>query len=329
MIFNKNHNGAAELKSLLGFLYASNTFANIATDVMLAQEDLAEIISQAVMEKAETHYHSANYNTGAQYALLDKLVAHIQLPVAYYAYAAYAAHTDVSHGDDGRKVVIDSENQKMAWEWMIDRDEDAVINKAHKTTDRLISFLEKNAANITEWKDSEARKTANGLIIPTAKVFNQIFPIDNSSRFFITIIPFIAEAQRKHILPVLGPVRYKDVVDALKAGTYTDADNMLMLLRVPLAYFSLSLAVKRLSVRILPNGIFQDYVSDTLSRKAKQPADADTRNAVAQMLYNDATFELQNLQKTIAKLDADAANIDYTPPSPSDYIKPDNKIFRL
>jgi hypothetical protein len=330
MIFNKTDNGAEELKSLLGFLYASNNFSNIATDVMLAQEDLADLISQAVMDKAETHYKSENFGTGGEYALLDKLVAYIQLPVAYYAYANFAAHSDVSHGEDGRKVVIDNENQKMAWEWMIDRDDEAVINKAHKTTDRLIAFLEKNAETITEWKNSDARKIANGLLIQNAKIFNEIFPIDNSRRFFITILPFIREAERRHILPVLGKTRYDDMLTALKSGSFTDPDNILLMVRVPLAYYALSTAVKRLSVRILPNGIFQDYISDRLSRKASAVADAGTRNAVSQLLFDDATFELQNLQKALAALDAEAALIDYDPPSPTKNLaNPELKYMRL
>lgn len=330
MIFNKSDNGAEELKKLLGFLYASNNFDNIATDVMLAQEDLAADISQAVMDKAETHYQSEHFGTGGEYLLLDKLVEHIQLPVAYYAYANFAAHTDVSHGDDGRKVVIDSDNQKMAWEWMIDRDDEAVINKAHKTTDRLIAFLEKNAEAITEWKNSDARKIANGLMIQNAKIFNEIFPIDNSRRFFIKILPFIREAERRHIVPVLGQTRYNDMLDALKAGTYTDDDNVLMLVRVPLAYYSLSTAVKRLSVKILPNGIFQDYINDRLSRKASAVADAGTRNAVAQILFDDATFELQNLQKALAALDAEAESLTYEPPAPDKNLaNPELKYMRL
>lgn len=328
MIFNKSNNGADELKKHLGFLYASNSFDNIKTDVMLAQEDMAALISAAVMTKAEAHYQSDNYGTGSTYALLDQLVDHIQLPIAYYAVAAYAAHTDVSHGDDGRKVVIDNENQKIAWQWMIDRDDESIINKAHKTTDRLIGFLETNANAITEWKDSDQRKSANGLMIPNAEIFNKIFPIDRSRRFFQQIVPFIEEAQRKHIKPVLGDL-YADIKTALEAGTYTDADNLLLLIRVPLAYFALSTAARRLSVKMLPNGIFQDYVSDRLDTKARMAAPAKDRNALAAALYQDASFELENLQKELARLKSEAEQTTYTPVDPIAFMNPDNLIFRL
>ncbi|MFZ4463075.1 MAG: DUF6712 family protein [Bacteroidales bacterium] len=329
MLFNKNLDGQKELKSLLGFVYVSNKFENIETDIMLAEEDLANDIGRTVMTAAENHYKSVNFGTGGAHQLMDDLVRHIQLPIAYYACANFAVHTDVSHGEDGRKVVIDPANQKMAWEWMIDKDDEAIINKAHKTTDRLLAFLESNAESIEAWKNSDERKAAKRLFIPSAKIFNDIFPIDNSRRFFMKIVPFILEAERKHIIPVLTRQRYDDMKTAMEEGSFTDPDGVLQLIRVPLAFFALSMAVKRLSIRILPNGIFQDYLSDTQTRKASQVADADTRNAVGQMLYQDASFELQNLQKELEKIEKEATNETYVPESLASRIDPDAKILRL
>jgi len=342
MLFNKNDNGADELKDLLGFLFASNSFANIKTDIMLALEDMAELIGEPVLALAHNHYWSDSYGADDQDAepdpdpdqepqptlrQLNDLVKHIQLPVAYYAYAAFAAHTDVSHGEDGRKVTIDIENQKMAWEWMIDRDDEAIINKAHKTTDRLIAFLEKNADDFPAWKNSGERKAANGLLLSSAKIFNEIFPIDNSRRFFLKIIPFVREAERKHILPVLGKEKYDEIKAALEAGT--DTPDLLPLIRVPLAYYTLSLAVQRLSVNMLPNGIFQDYVSERLSTKARMPAATDIRKNITRLFYDDATFELQNLQKELAKMKAAEENATYEPARPGSRINPTAKIIRL
>lgn len=330
MLFNKNNKGQAELKALLGFLHASSNFDNIKTDIILEEETMIELIGKPVYDKAQTHYDSENYESAdEQYKLLNNLVHYIQLPVAYYASGNYAAHSDVQHGGDGRKVKIDSQNEKMAWEWMINRDDEATLNKAHKTTDRLIAFLEENADDITEWKDSDAQKLARGLFINTAKIFDQIFPIDNSRRFFIKVIPFIKEIERKHLLPVLGKARFDDMKAAILSGNFEDKEDMLLLIRVPLVYFTLSLAAKRLSVRILPNGIFQDYISEFQTAKARKVAPTDVRKEISSTLLTDANFELQNLQKEISKLDAEAVNEEYTPESPIDHVDPDASILRL
>ena len=94
MLFNKKLDGQKELKSLLGFVYVSNKFENIETDIMLAEEDLANDIGRNVMTAAENHYKSDNFGTGGDHQVMDDLVQHIQLPLAYYACANFAVHTD-------------------------------------------------------------------------------------------------------------------------------------------------------------------------------------------------------------------------------------------
>jgi len=325
MLFNKDGTGQDELKALLGFLYASNNFNNIKTDIELAEEDMIELIGQAVYDRAQAYYNDPNpVNT-----VNADLVKHIQLPVAYYAAHAYAAHTDISHGGNGRKVVIDPDNEKMAWEWMLRKDDEAILNKAHKTTDRLIAFLEKNEDKIDEWENSDSQKAARRLFINTTKLFDSIFPIDNSRRFFIKIIPFMDEVERKYIRPALGVDRYNDIKAAIKAGTYADPDNLLSLIRVPIAYLTLSIALRRLSLTLLPNGIFQDYESERMTQKANQPAPNGVRREVLKALENDGMLELENLQKEITKLDTEATGVIYEPRDLTERMDTEENFFRL
>jgi hypothetical protein len=325
MLFNKTNTGQTELKELLGFLYASNNFANIKTDIALAEEDMIELIGQAVYDRAKTYYD----NPDPVNELNANLVKHIQLPVAYYAAHAYTAHTDVSHGGDGRKIIVAKEGEKLAWEWMLNRDDEAILNKAHKTTDRLIAFLEKNEDKIEEWKGSDVQKAARRLFIPTTKIFESVFPIDNSRRFFIKIIPFMEEIERKHIRPILGVERYEDIKAALKAGSYEDTDGFLSLIRVPVAYLTLSTAIRRLSITLLPNGIFQDYESERMTQKAKQPASINVRREVLKALEADGMFELENLQKEIAKLDTEAIGETYEPKELTGHMDTETKVMRV
>lgn len=324
MLFNKDNNGQEELKEFLGFIYASNEFANIKTDIELAEEDMIKLIGQEVYDRAQEYYNGTMDEDDLDY----KLVKHIQLPVAYYAVHAFTAHTDVSHGEDGRKVIIDPNNEKIAWDWMIDRDDEAILNKAHKTTDRLIAFLEKNEEDIEEWKESDAQKTARRLFIPTAAIFDFIFPIDNSRRFFLKLIPFMDEVERKYLKPVLGE-RYDLIKAALESGDTEEYDDLIPMIRVPVAYLTLSIAIRRLSVTLMPNGIFQDYVSDRIYLKAKQPAPVNVRIEVAKALQYDGEFELTSLQKKISELDAEASGETYEPTDMTERMDPDESFFRL
>jgi len=138
MLFNKNSLGTAELKVRIGFLYASNEFDNIKTDIEIAEEEIIELIGQAVYDRANAHYISASYEktTPSTAELLnDNLVHHIQLPVALFAYIEFSANRDVSHEDTGRKIKIDSLTEKIPWDWLLERDDASVLRKAHKTTD--------------------------------------------------------------------------------------------------------------------------------------------------------------------------------------------------
>lgn len=329
MLFNKDtdHKGTDELKKLTGFLYASVNFENIKTDVQLQEEAMIELIGQDVYDRAETYYNSEDFDPDGT-ELNDQLVQYMRLPIAYYAIHAYQAHTDVSHSGDGRKIKIDSDNEKLPWEWMLHRDDEATLNKAHKTTDRLIAFLEKNEDNIAEWKNSDAQKAARSLFINNAKQFDEIFPIDKSRRFFMHIIPFVKEAERKHLRPVLGDM-FDDIKAAIKSGDFTDYDDTFAYIRVPVAFFALSMAVQRLSVQILPNGIFQEYVSERLTQKAKQVADTAVRKEVGKALFEDAQQELRTLAEYLNKLEAEAAGEDFETPDMTGHINYNEKIVRL
>jgi len=325
MLFNKEENGQEELKALLGFLYSSNNFDNIKTDIELAEEDIQKIIGPEIFSVAQNYYSEP----GVLNPLLVSLVEHIQLPVALYAYFAFAAHTDISHSENGRKVTLDPESEKMPWEWMVRKDDEAILNKAHKTTDRLLTFLEKNVEGLRDWQDSDARKMARSCFINTASKFNEFFPIDNSRRFFMAIVPFMKEVEKKHILPVLGLTRYEDMKSSIESGEFEDPDNILSRVQLPIALYTLSIAIRRLSVSIMPNGIFQDYVSERLTQKAKQPASSSVRQEVAKSLQYDAEFELNSLQKLISELEATAAGEKYEPTDLNERMDPDQTFIRL
>lgn len=53
MIFNKNKNGAKELRELTGSYYANNSFSKISGDIEVATEELTVLIGEPVMQLAE------------------------------------------------------------------------------------------------------------------------------------------------------------------------------------------------------------------------------------------------------------------------------------
>lgn len=427
MLFDKSGTGIDELKELTGFLYSYNNFENIRTDLELAQEDMAALIGDELMGVADEHYNSEDF--GAEdFELLTELVKKIQLPVAYFAIYSFSQNADISHEDSGRKVKIDADREKMPWEWMLDKDEKAILKKAHKTTDRLISFLEKNISeeDLAAWAESDARAAIKGQFIDSAEVFNSIYPIDNSRRFFLVISPFIREAERKYIKPALTEdvfnelkvalakvnmyglvkhttendtdVKQKDTVtlkgnagsvtvtgsgglteiitydpdtslaalaadfvsdnaadylaegigitslgddiifEAETAGTAfispvvtsvaanADSDGLLPYIRTPLAYFAMSIAVDRLAVEVLPEGVFQNLISERLTQNAKVSAVPEVKREVSKLLFNQGQTELRILTEYLRK---QAAGTDFVESDLTTGLDEDNLFARV
>lgn len=320
MIFNKNSKGNEELRIQTGSYYKSNDFDKISVKVELAQDELISLIGKAIFLKAETHYLSENYlaapvpepvETGSgsgsagegipavDYALLDKLVSYIQLPIAFLATMWHYQGNDISHEDSGRKMKIDSASEKIAWDWQYDRDDAAALRNYQRALDRLIRFLNENAESLPEWKNSEARKTSLNLFINTAEHFNRLFAIDDSPVFFLRLAPIMREIERKHIKPILGTEKFNELKAAIRSGDeLTETDQELYdYICDPIPLLTMSMAVKRFSLTVIPEGVVQNFFSERTTTKASIPATIDLINTVSKSLWKDGEFVLNELKK--------------------------------
>ena len=151
MIFNNSNNGSAELKELIGFIYKSINFDNLKSYITFAQRDIIKIIGEDVFNVACSHYLSHNYNQGRndnfpEWELLDQLVSCIQYPVAVLAYRKYVPSADLTHSDKGRQIFV-SDQEKPAFEWQIEKDNENLLTLAHEAIDVLLEFLDKAKDN--------------------------------------------------------------------------------------------------------------------------------------------------------------------------------------
>ena len=58
MIFNRNHNGAEELRDLTGNYYANNDFNKIKSDIRAASYYLTKVVGEAVYMRALNAYRN-------------------------------------------------------------------------------------------------------------------------------------------------------------------------------------------------------------------------------------------------------------------------------
>lgn len=57
MIFNKDKNGAKELRELTSNYYANNDFNKIIGEIELAADELEQLVGKPVMNLAEKYYN--------------------------------------------------------------------------------------------------------------------------------------------------------------------------------------------------------------------------------------------------------------------------------
>lgn len=334
ILFDKSNTGPQELELLTGSYYANNNFQKVYTDILLETEKIIELIGEEVYLLAENFYHIPPQGSSpdpVEVSKLTLLLQHIQLPIALMAAYRFYQSNIMSHEDSGRKLKVDKDKEATPWEWMLDRDDDAQLRKAYTAIDRLIRFLDKS--NFPEWKNSEKQKASRNLFINNSQAFHNIYPIDDSPRFFYAVLPFIAEIQRKTIYKALGQAKYLQLLEVFQSipnqsGSsplvISESDETLLtLIQQAIPLLTMAMAVKRLSIKILPEGVVQQFKSMLVGRSASQPALADVIKIYADQMSADAQFALNELKKEINKTNTAAQQYQLTANNSEN-----NKYFR-
>ncbi|HWK58107.1 MAG TPA: DUF6712 family protein [Parapedobacter sp.] len=290
-----------ELRNLTGSYYTNNDFTKVATDVELETEAIVRLVGQAIYDRAKAIYTPstdgkvpgtiANDATDTNKALLK----HLQLPIALGAAFKYYQANLVSHDDTSRKVKIDKGSESMAWQWMIDKDDEAHLRKTQRATDRLIAWLDKT--DLEEWANSDEKKAAKKLFIPNTAAFQEHYPIDFSGLFYHTVRPFIADVQRNAIRQALGD-DYQPLLNDFIAQSVPEAkEPLLSLTQQALALLTMAKALKRLSIQVLPRGVVQQFEAERHTQKGAQIPPSEDLRKYALYLERDAEDALDDIRK--------------------------------
>jgi hypothetical protein len=277
LLFKKTPAGSTELKELMGFIDADLKIQNLIPDLNTATNDVIDLIGIEVYNKAFELYNegvTADENKDFIYA--------VRYPIAVNAYRLFSESNDVAHTNNGRKMRID-ENQKQAFEWMLDRDNIALEKRYYRALDDLIKFLDRSKTNTetsttlyTIWTTSDAFKATHNLFIRTVAEFDRFFTI-KSRLLLIKLAPALFECEQYKIKPRVGASKFTALKQALIAGTPTSTDDLelIRLIQKASVFYALAWAMPRLSVQLFPEGVMQTMVKD----KAKTAAKLDTQDA--------------------------------------------------
>ncbi|MDD2299331.1 MAG: hypothetical protein PHQ67_10285 [Fermentimonas sp.] len=276
MIFNKDNKGNEELRRLTGNYYANNDFDKISQDIILAEEELIKITGTAVYDRAKAFYdmtgeaQEAHEGKVIDAALLER----VQMPIAIYATFMMYRKNDISHESSGRKFKIDPENEKIPWQWQLERDDEIQLESYYRSIDRLIDWMDEK--EIEEWMNTDTKKAMSKQLIKSATMFNQYYPIDRSSRFFVMISPFVREVERKYIRPALGKELYEKYTGLVTNPALTEDEIELKEWIYPaIPLLTMSIAFRRMPLALIPFGVVRNYSSQTHTMNSSNPASID------------------------------------------------------
>lgn len=290
--------GNTELKELLGFIDADLKLKNMIPDIITATNDVIDLIGKEVYDKAVTAYADGTI------ANEDKpFIFAVRYPIAINAYRLFAPSNDISHTNNGRKMRQD-EGEKLPFEWMIDRDNDALERRYYRALDDLIKYLDRLADGDlkTAWISSDAYKASHNLFVRTVADFDRFFQI-KSKFLMIKLAPGLADCEDYEIRPRIGAEKMSTLKSMLKANeAITEAKDLelIRLIKKASVAYSLAWAMPRLSVQLFPEGVLQHYTSDMATTKGFKPTlNSETESARQAFMYDTKRVlaEIEELMK--------------------------------
>lgn len=282
MIFNKNNNGSRELRELTGNYYATNDFSKITGEINAATDEITELISQPVYETIEEYYKSDASNQA-------DIIRKLQRPIALLATLRLYQKNDLSHEDSGRKVKLDQDNEKLPWQWQLDRDDALHLEEYYKAVDILIRAL--NSSDIQQWKSSKAYKQSQQLIIRNGESFESYFPIQRSERTYLLLVPFIREVQKLQVERAYGAgwsALLTEDSDDETAAHYAACKAVALL--------AMSTALRRNQLQLIPAGVIRTYVAESGAMNSTPATLADIR-LLAEWMADDAATWIDEMKR--------------------------------
>lgn len=252
MLFNKNNEGSLEIYNLSGAFEANTPFSAIASEVISATTDVAAIIGNAVIEAAQTIYNKQT-PTDEERTFLDT----VRRPIAFLAVGNYARITLLRHDATGRKMVT-GDNEKVPFEWMVDRDDRELRERYYRAMDALFAYLTKT--NVSAWKETDAYKRASASLVDSLSKMEEVYPVDHSQYTYYMLLPLMLEAQAK----LLKEIKKSDK-SGIPEGVRPAAARFIVLK-------ALITALRRWALSVFPTEVARQFAPSYQGNKEKQVA---------------------------------------------------------
>lgn len=303
-LFDRNGNGGKEIVASLGIIADDVAFDKWEPLLPLGIREVVAIVGREPVEYLSDSYvkNDVAFNPG-----LQRPLQFLQQAVALFTWLRMIPTLDAQHGSTGRSRRL-GENEKGLTALQEFKDEQNILRLAYEATDALIEAMDRAAFPF--WTESRKYNLRRGLLIQSKEEFDEYYNI-GSHRLFVTLLPIIREVQGAQVAPVLG----SKYLSLLLNGEDSEITG---LLKEPaaraVALLTMQKAIERLPVEVIPEGVVQIQQSQPVNSRLR--AEQSARAAVAASLGADAKKYIENIQDTVAQLDAEGEAPDHSMPGP-------------
>lgn len=306
-LFNVQADGSSEITAAIGLISNDVDFSKWEPVLPLGIREVTAIIGPEPVKALADFYTGTTAPDEDGSPGTVAALKYLQQAVALFTWLRIIPTLDAQHDGTGRSRRL-GENEKGLTALQEFKDEQNILRLAYEATDALIEIMDREAFPF--WTESRKYNLRKGLLIQSKEEFDEYYNI-GSHRLFVTLLPIIREVQGAQVAPVLG----RKYLSLLLSGEDSEITD---LLKEPaaraVALLTMQKAIERLPVEVIPEGVVQIQQSQPVNSRLR--AEQSARAAVAASLGADAKKYIENIQDTVAQLDAEGETPDHTMPGP-------------
>lgn len=283
ILFNINSENLGELHNILGFVDADFKIMQFLPYLSKSSREIYNLVGKSNYDKAAAEYEDDN--------LEDPFLNLLRYTIALGAYRQLAPLLDVSATTQGRVFRAD-DHLKAAFEWMIDKSDDAMERSYYASVDEILTFIVE-----TEGYETSPRvQNVKELFVNSLAVFQDFVSINDSHLLFFKLAPSLRLAEEQLIKPRVNA----------KFVEYKEADNTPVnhMIKNICVYFAMMDGLQKNSVQLFPRGVLKEVPNKTKYASASR-VDIESSTLYyrdqLQSLLRDLELQIRKENMTVSK----------------------------
>ena len=276
LLFNTNVTHAEELQEILGFIDSDFSMNQLLPYITKASREIFKLIGETNYNIALEKFNDDDFE--------DPFLKLLKYSIALGAFREFAPLQDLSFTTNGR-VFRSDDHMKGAFEWMIDKSDDALERSYYASIDEILAFVTETTGYVTSAKIQNVSE----LFVNSLDVFQEFVNINDSHLLYFKLVPSLKMAENQLIKSRVG-----NKFSVYKGLPNTAINNLIKNICV---YFAMKDGLKKNSVQLFPRGVLKVVPGNTKHSSAS----AYDVEATALYYSNQIDYLLQYLELEIKK----------------------------